>query len=204
MKAHVSVQMAVELAVARGHALLLVDNTGGSMVAVSGCGPETVRDYINAALYLAGAECEDPVQLHLAAFNSPFDVGVSGREDLLDVLTDYINRWVDGVSARKLRVSTAVHSPFVDPCEKMYRKEVTAIFSQHPGDHGPKIPIVSTVTGEFVSAHFTVDYLWQNIRQPVLFSQAIQEIISRYGDLTTFIEVSPHPVLSQVRIGDGR
>lgn len=168
------------------------------MVAISGCNADAVRDYMDAALSLAGTECGKAGQLHLAAFNSPSDVGVSGPEELLDTLTNYIDRWVDGVTARKLRVSTAVHSPFVNPCEEAYRKELAAIFSEHASDHFPITPTMSTVTAEFVSEPYTVDYLWKNIRQPVLFSTAIPKIVDRYGDLTTFVEVSPHPVLSQV------
>ncbi|KIK63451.1 polyketide synthase [Collybiopsis luxurians FD-317 M1] len=193
----ISREMAVKLAVARGRALTIVDNTGGSMVAISGCSPAAVGDYINTASYLAGMEGEENVQLHVAALNSPSDVGVSGPEKLLDVLTDYINRWVNGATARRLRVSTAVHSPFVDPCEEVYRKELSAIFAEHPGDHCPIIPTLSTVTGEFFSEPYTVDHLWKNVRQPVLFSTAVQKIVAHYGDLATFVEMSPHPVLSQ-------
>ncbi|KIJ24979.1 hypothetical protein M422DRAFT_216980 [Sphaerobolus stellatus SS14] len=190
-------EMAVKVAIARGRALGIVDNTGGSMVAVSGCDADAVRDYVDAALTLARKEDNKTSQLHLAAFNSSLDIGVSGSEELLDALADYINRWVDGATARKLRVSTAVHSPFVNPCEESYRKELATIFSEHPGDHLPSIPVMSTVTGEFVSEPYTADYLWKNIRQPVLFSTAIPNIVERYGELTTFVEVSPHPVLSQ-------
>ncbi|KAF8837242.1 polyketide synthase [Paxillus ammoniavirescens] len=190
-------EMAVKVAIARGRALGIVDNIGGSMVAVSGCDADAVRDYADAALTLGGKDDRETSQLHLAAFNSPVDVGVSGPEDLLLTFADYINRWVDGATARKLRVSTAVHSPFVSPCEESYRKELATIFSEHPGDHLPSIPVMSTVTGEFVSEPFTVDYLWKNIRQPVLFSTAIPKVVGCYGELTTFVELSPHPVLSQ-------
>lgn len=191
-------QITVKVAVARGRALGIVDNIGGSMVAVSGCDADAVQSYIDAALALSGKDVNGTSQLYLASFNSPVDIGVSGSEDLLLTLADYINRWVPGASARKLRVSTAVHSPFVAPCEESYRKELVAIFSEHPGDHIPTIPVISTVTGEFITTPYTVDYLWQNIRQPVLFSTAIPKLVERYGELTTFVEVSPHPVLSQV------
>ncbi|CCM00451.1 uncharacterized protein FIBRA_02483 [Fibroporia radiculosa] len=190
-------EMTVKVAVARGRALGVVDNTGGSMVAMSGCDANTVNDYVDAALSLAGRESQATRQLHLASYNSPTDIGVSGPEEVLDVLSMYIDKWVDGVVARKLRVSTAVHSPFVDPCEDTYRRELAAIFSAHPGDHSPVIPTMSTVTGEFVSEPYTIDYLWKNLRLPVLFSTAIPKMKDCYGDLVTFVELSPHPVLSQ-------
>ncbi|GJJ08186.1 Type I Iterative PKS [Clathrus columnatus] len=190
-------EMAVKVAIARGRALGIVDNKGGSMVAVSGCDADAVRGYIDAASALSKEDGGETNQLYLSAFNSPSDIGVSGPEELLQPFAEYINRWVDGATARKLRVSTAVHSPFVAPCEESYCQELHTIFSQHPGDHLPSIPVISTVTGEVVSEPYTVDYLWKNIRQPVLFSTAIPKIVERYGELTTFVEISPHPVLSQ-------
>ncbi|GJJ08178.1 Type I Iterative PKS [Clathrus columnatus] len=190
-------EMAVKVAIARGRALGIVDNKGGSMVAVSGCDADAVRGYIDAVLALSKEDDDETSQLYLSAFNSPSDIGVSGSEELLKPFEEYINRWVDGATASKLRVSTAVHSPFVAPCEESYCQELHTIFSQHPGDHLPSIPVISTVTGEVVSEPYTVDYLWENIRQPVLFSIAIPKIVECYGELTTFVEISPHPVLSQ-------
>jgi fatty acid synthase, animal type len=191
--------MVVKIAVARGRALALVDNTGGSMVAISGCDADTMRDYIDAACLLAGISEKESKTLYMAAFNSPTDIGISGSDLLVDELIRYIGNWVDGVTARKLRVSTAVHSPFVDPCEETYRSELVTIFSQHIGPFIPSSLTMSTVTAEFRSEEYTIDYLWRNLRQPVLFSSAIPKIIDRFGENTTFVEVSPHPILSQVR-----
>ena len=194
----VLMQMVVKIAVARGRALAMVDNTGGSMVAISGCDADTVRDYIDRVSALAGISEAEQQRLYVAAFNSPTDIGVSGSTFLVDLLTRYIDNWVDGVMARKLRVSTAVHSPFVDPCEGTYRSELTTIFSQHSGPFIPSTLTMSTVTAEFKYEGYTVDYLWCNLRQPVLFSSAIPKIVDRFGETTTFVEVSPHPILSQV------
>ena len=192
--------MAVKIAVARGRALALVDNTGGSMVAISGCDAGTVRDYIDAASSLAPASGPESKRLYIAAFNSPTDIGVSGSNLLVNLLTKYINNWVDGVTAKKLRVSTAVHSPFVDPCEDSYRSELTTIFSQHTGPFIPSTLTMSTVTAEFKYDEYTIDYLWSNLRQPVLFSSAVPKIVHRFGEKTTFLEISPHPILSAVSI----
>ena len=60
---------------------------------------------------------------------------------------------------------------------------------------------MSTVTAEFRDGEeYTIDYLWQNLRQPVLFCRAIKNLVEKYGQYTAFVEISPHPVLSQVRI----
>ena len=194
------IQMVVKISVARGRALALVDDTGGSMVAISGCDADTVGDYIEAASSLADTSRSESKRLYMAAFNSPTDISVSGSDLLVDLLTKYIDNWVDGVVARKLRVSTAVHSPFVDPCEDSYRSELTTIFSQHTGPFIPSTLTMSTVTAEFKYDEYTIDYLWRNLRQPVLFSSAIPKIVHRFGEKTTFLEFSPHPILSQVSI----
>ncbi|KIJ60886.1 polyketide synthase [Hydnomerulius pinastri MD-312] len=191
--------MAVKIAIARGKALAMVDNTGGGMVAVSGCDADKVRDYAETAITLAVQEVDSAggPQLFLASFNSPTDIGVSGSKKHLEVFASFIERWVSDVVARKLRINTAVHSPFVHPCESQYRRDLATIFAEYPGPHIPKIPTMSTVTAEFKTDSYTPDYLWNNLRQPVLFSSAIPKVVERLGELTTFIEVAPHPVLSQ-------
>lgn len=191
--------MVVKIAIARGRALAKVDNIGGAMVAVSGCDAAAVKDYVDAASSLADLDEEESKKLYLAAFNSPTDIGVSGSEKLVDLLTSHIETWVDGVMARKLRVSTAVHSPYVDPCEEIYRAELAKIFKHYEGESfAPTTVTMSTVTGEFVSQEYTIDYLWSNLRKPVLFSTAIPKIVEKFGEETTFVEIAPHPVLSQV------
>jgi fatty acid synthase, animal type len=192
------IQMVVKIAVARGRALALVDNTGGSMVAISGCDADTARDYMDAVFSLAGTSEPESKRLYMATFNSPSDMGVSGSDLLIDLLASYIDNWVDGVVATKLRVSTAVHSPFVDACEKSYRSELATIFTQHVGPFIPSTLTMSTVTAEFKYDEYTVDYLWCNLRQPVLFSSAVPKIVDRFGENTIFLEVSPHPILSGV------
>ncbi|KAI3601476.1 polyketide synthase [Moniliophthora roreri] len=191
-------EMVVKIAVARGEALRLVDNIGGAMVAVSGCDLQTVQDHAETITALSDnpkAVVSD--SLHVAARNSPTDFGLSGAEYLVDELAKYIHQWVSGVSARKLRVSTAVHSPYVDACEAQYRQDLAAIFAAHPGTHKPSMPVMSTVTAEFVEDEYTIDYLWNNLRQPVRFADAIPKLIEKYGESTTFVEIAPHPVLSQ-------
>ncbi|ESK88629.1 polyketide synthase [Moniliophthora roreri MCA 2997] len=191
-------EMVVKIAVARGAALRLVDNIGGAMVAVSGCDLRTVQDYAEAVVDLSNNPTAGVTDsLHVAARNSPTDFGLSGAEYLVDELAKYIDQWVSGVSARKLRVSTAVHSPYVDACEAQYRQELAAIFEAHPGTHKPSLPVMSTVTAEFVEKEYTIDYLWNNLRQPVRFSDAIPKLIEKHGENTTFVEIAPHPVLSQ-------
>ncbi|KAF9235665.1 polyketide synthase [Melanogaster broomeanus] len=188
--------MAVKLAIARGKALAMVDNSGGGMVVISGCDADQLRNYAKTAIIFAGLDEHSP-QLFLASFNSPNDTGVSGAETHVDAFVSFIKEWVGDVAAHKLRINTAVHSPFVDPCETQFRRDVAAIFAEYPGPHVPTTTTMSTVTAEFKVDPYTLDYLWNNLRQPVLFSSAVPKIIERYGESTVFVEMSPHPVLSQ-------
>ncbi|KAG7085922.1 Type I Iterative PKS [Marasmius oreades] len=189
--------MVIKIAIARGGALCVVDNIGGAMVALSGCDSATVQDYIDTIIAISdNPKAGVTDTLHIAARNSPTDFGVSGAEYLVDELTKYIDTWISGVLARKLRVGTAVHSPYVNACEAQYRQELYRIFASYPGAHRPKIPVMSTVTAEFVTTEYTVDYLWNNLRQPVRFCDAIPKIMEKYGESTVFLEIAPHPVLS--------
>ncbi|KAI0917773.1 Type I Iterative Polyketide synthase (PKS) [Taiwanofungus camphoratus] len=189
-------EMVIKIAIARGRALKLVDSRGGTMVAISGCDSATVRDLIESSLIMSQTEVKAGDSLHIATYNSATDIGVSGPDYLVDLLINFIDRWVEGVKATKLRVNTAVHSPYVEPCQWQYREELSKIFSEHPGPHTPTIPTMSTVSAKFVSGEYTVEYLWENLRQPVQFYPAISSLMDKYGKDTTFVEISSHPVLS--------
>ncbi|KAH9940662.1 polyketide synthase [Amylocystis lapponica] len=189
--------LTVKIAIARGRALSLIDNIGGTMVAISGCDAGTVQGYIDAVFALANLATYEEQELYIAALNSPTDVGVSGTTALVELLVNYISNFADGVTARKLRVSTAVHSPLVDACEAVYRAELELCFAQYKGPFCPTRLAMSSVTGEFKSDSYTIDYLWSNLRRPVLFSTAVPRIIDRFGENATFVEIAPHPVLSQ-------
>ncbi|WP_315788436.1 acyltransferase domain-containing protein [Fischerella sp. JS2] len=60
----------------------------------------------------------------------------------------------------------------------------------------PSIPIFSTVTGSaYKIGDFDASYWSMNIKEPVLFAQAIGAITNEGYDI--FVEIAPHPVLSQ-------
>ncbi|KAL4254858.1 hypothetical protein ABKN59_004677 [Abortiporus biennis] len=188
--------MVVKISIARGRALKLVDSIGGAMAAVSGADAKTVQDHIDATTDLSVNASQPGDSLYIAAYNTNTDVGVSGPEYLVNDLTKFIDRWTEGVKATKLRVSTAVHSPYVEPCREVYRSELEKIFAQYPGPHVPKLATMSTVTANYVQDSYTIDYLWNNLRQPVRFAPAVSSLMEEYGETTTFVEIAPHPVLT--------
>ena len=124
----------------------------------------------------------------LAAVNGPASVVASGDPDALDQLERACE--ADGVRAGRIRVTYASHSPQVEAA----RDELVAALAgiePRPGE----IPIYSTVTGEPAdTAEMGAEHWFDNLRQTVLFEPAIERLL-REGR-RTFIEVSPHPVLS--------
>ncbi|MCA9215035.1 MAG: SDR family NAD(P)-dependent oxidoreductase, partial [Planctomycetales bacterium] len=57
------------------------------------------------------------------------------------------------------------------------------------------LPLYSTVTGDrVVGTEMDADYWWKNVRQSVLFADAVEHLIDAGCD--TVVELSPHPVLT--------
>ena len=83
-------------------------------------------------------------------------------------------------------IDAASHSPLVDPVLPELR---TALADLRP--RSPRIPVVTTTGAAPV---FDADYWAANLRDPVRFSQAVAIAGVDYG---TFVEVSPHPVLTE-------
>lgn len=178
--------MALEISIARGTALATLEELGGSMVALN-CGPDQAQLIIDEVMANRSGI------LQIACYNSDFAVTLAGAEPLLDfVVTLAKSR---DISAHKLRTKIAVHSEFVEQCKVIYHRQVEDIFVRYPGDHVPSVITYSSTFGKRWAQSFTSDYYWQNVRQPVLFSQAIKTITKDFSGVA-FVEVSPHPVLS--------
>ncbi|WP_146776722.1 type I polyketide synthase, partial [Parafrankia sp. Ea1.12] len=133
--------------------------------------------------YLAAGSGE----ITIAAHNGPHTV-VSGEtgalEDLLDILA------ARGVDARRIPVDYASHSPQIE----RIRDEVLAAAAGVVPRPSP-VAFYSTLTGDLVdTSRLTADYWYDNLRNPVLLTQALQAAHRDGHD--TYVEASPHPVLS--------
>ena len=167
---------AVRAAATRGRLLASLPK-GGSMASVS-----AATEVIEAAL------AQYDGQVSIAAYNSAQSVTLSGPEDLLTQCLDILSE--KGARTRKLNVPFAAHSAFVEPvCDEMRSsmKQVNLRLA--------KIPIISTVTGEFLSAEAMAeaDYWPENLRQPVRLADAIKTLVDTGA--THAIEIGPHPML---------
>jgi acyl transferase domain-containing protein len=129
--------------------------------------------------------------LSLAAVNAPSLCVVSGpRQPLEELRLRLRDR---GVPAQYLQTSHAFHSDLVEP----YLDSHLRLVEKFPR-HEPRIPIMSTVTGDWVQAGEIVDpaYWGRNIRRTVRFSEAIRKLLA--GGQGLFLEVGPGRTLSQL------
>lgn len=181
-----SKEFAVSLAVARGKAMHSVEEAGGSMAALS-CGPSEAMCII---IEVSGGASNG---LEIACYNAMEAVTIAGREDLVDLAVLAAEK--QGIFARKLHTRVAVHSHLMDVCQSHYKTLVEDVFNRHGQTLKPTKVTYSTLTGQLWNGPFTADYYWNSARKPVLFSNAVSELLKDHPN-ATFLEISPHPVLS--------
>jgi acyl transferase domain-containing protein len=90
---------------------------------------------------------------------------------------------------RLVNVDVASHSPQMDPLRTELLQALDGLQRQPA-----TLPIYSTVTGALGNeASFDANYWMRNLREPVLFSTAIEQLLKCGHNI--FIEISPHPIL---------
>jgi amino acid adenylation domain-containing protein len=130
-----------------------------------------------------------PEGVSLAAINSPGLSVVSGPEVLMENFSRILND--KGFAHKKLQTSHAFHSSMMDPMIAAFEKVASSIVM-----HLPRIPIVSTLTGKWVSDQEIIQpaYWSGQLRSPVRFSQAIQTLTEEGFQL--MLETGPGRVLT--------
>ncbi|MFI7431922.1 type I polyketide synthase [Micromonospora haikouensis] len=124
----------------------------------------------------------------VAAVNGPSTVVVSGPPQPVADLVDACQ--ADGIRARLIPVDYASHSAAVQDVAERLRADLADVTPQ-PGH----TRLVSTLTGDWVDpATMTADYWYDNLRQTVQFDAAVRVAVA--AGHTTFVEISPHPVLT--------
>ena len=141
----------------------------------------------------AEALLQDFPDLDIAAYNSPKALTVAGPNDALDAAIKALGR--SRRRGRKLDLEYPFHGRLMAPAEEPLMRDLAGLA---PG--AGRVPLVSTVTGKVLEgAAFDAHYWWRNIREPVRFSDAVQEA-GRLG-ARVFVEVGPRPTLMS-HIGD--
>ncbi len=125
--------------------------------------------------------------LEIAAVNSPGAVSISGPMPAIEAFARLARR--RRVAARVLDLAYPFHCSLLDRLRVPVLRAFGAIACA-PGN----VPFISTVTGSGVAGDaLDAAYWWQNVRAPVLFSDAV-ETAGRQG-ATVFLEIGPRPIL---------
>lgn len=135
--------------------------------------------------YLVGYE----EQVSIAAINSPNSITIAGETNALQEIGKSLEQ--KQIFYRFLRVEVPYHSPLMEQYKPELRSSLQGIKLQKA-----TIPLFSTVTGQQVEGtEIDGDYWGQNMRNPVLFAEAINKLVE--ADYNLFLEISAHPVLAQ-------
>lgn len=126
--------------------------------------------------------------ISIAASNSPNATVLAGDKGILSDISEHLRE--QGVFWRWVKVEVASHSPQVDVLGKDLLQALQAL---HPGP--AQLPFYSTVTGQrVIGTELNADYWVRNIRETVRFAATMQQLM--HDGYTTFIELSPHPLLT--------
>jgi phthiocerol/phenolphthiocerol synthesis type-I polyketide synthase A len=124
----------------------------------------------------------------LAVYASPRQSVIAGPPEQVDALIAMVA--AQDRLARRIEVDVASHHPIIDPVLPELRKALADLTPRRP-----TIPLITTTRDDAASSAFVfdADHWSTNLRNPVRFSHAVAAAGADYG---TFVEVSPHPVLT--------
>jgi polyketide synthase 12 len=124
----------------------------------------------------------------VAAVNGPASVVVSGEPQALEELHAQCKD--EGVRARIIPVSYAAHSPQVEGIREALLEGCSGIEPR-----GGDVPFYSAVTGGLLDPTcLDAEYWYRNLRETVQFDGVTRAALQ--DGRRTFVEVSPHPVLT--------
>ncbi|MEU1364936.1 type I polyketide synthase [Streptomyces sp. NPDC005803] len=168
---------AARLVVARGR-LMQALPVGGAMVAVQATEAEVLPLLTES--------------VGIAAVNGPQSVVVSGTEAAALAVGEHFA--AAGRKTSRLAVSHAFHSALMEPMLQGFRAVAAElVFSE------PRMPVVSTVTGELSSDWQSPEYWVDQVRRPVRFADAVRST-EEWG-ARTFVEIGPDAVLTALGAG---
>ncbi len=122
--------------------------------------------------------------VEIAGYLSPRQTVVAGPVEAIEALlaaATAANRY-----ARRVNMEVASHTALMDPVAEPLRAALAGMAPRIP-----TIPMISTV--DEGTPALDADYWVSNVRRPVRFHQAVS---AAAADYTTFIEISPNPILT--------
>ncbi|KAJ8315420.1 hypothetical protein KUTeg_007570, partial [Tegillarca granosa] len=125
----------------------------------------------------------------IAVYNSSESCTISGDPDLMQKIErDLVSK--NRAVIRRLNVQCAYHSQYVQTSSEELEDAL-----KHITVNDATIPVYSTVTGDIAENNFATAKYWkQNVREPVLFSKAVEKSISEKS-MNIFVEIGPKAVL---------
>lgn len=188
---------AISVAYFRGQVSAGLVGLNSGMMAV-GCSAERAKELLAQHKGLTGGK------VTVACINSPSSVTLSGDALALDQLRDVLEG--EKVFARRLQVEVAYHSSYMQGAAAEYSEAIADLEPQPSKDNDdePAITFVSSVTGQECSNEMLGGYYWvRNLMSPVLFSQALHQLVqpssspSEDADVSVdlLVEVGPHSAL---------
>ncbi|MET7774150.1 type I polyketide synthase, partial [Nocardia sp. NPDC005366] len=168
-----SLRDAARLVTARGRSMQALP-PGGAMAAIQ-ADPGEVDEFLSP-------------ELSLAAVNGPASVVVSGAVGAVEsIVAVFSGR---GRKTTRLRVSHAFHSALMEPMLTGFAAEIADITVSQP-----RIPVVSTVTGQAAGEGYAeVDYWVRHVRRPTRFGDAVAALAA--AGVTRYLEVGPDAALA--------
>nr|POE93173.1 highly reducing polyketide synthase curs1 [Quercus suber] len=165
----------------------------GTMLAV-GVGEKQVLEYMN----LLDPQLVD--RLTIACDNSPDSVTMSGSEQDIVILKEMLDHFK--VFSRQLKTGKAYHSPQMDVVAPLYTdlysKAQDQLRETDQSWRRPLVGMVSSVTAtEVESSELSISYWCDNLRNRVLFNQALTALGSapQYASVNILVEIGPHAAL---------
>ena len=133
------------------------------------------------------AIADEAAGLSVAVCSSPTSTVIAGDADRIVRVLARLE--AQGVFCRRIKVDVASHSPHMDGIRGELEKCLADLRPE-----AVQIPLCSTVTGEWMTGgDLDASYWGRNLRQPVLFSSAVERVAREMP--TAFVELSPHPLL---------
>ncbi|HJT95002.1 MAG TPA: acyltransferase domain-containing protein, partial [Mycobacterium sp.] len=171
------------LSVAQG--LRVIATRSRLMARLSGQGAMALLELDAAATEALIADYPD---VTLAVYASPRQTVIAGPPEQVDAVIAVVD--AQDRLARRIEVDVASHHPTVDPILPELRTALADLMPQRP-----IIPVIATTDDEKETStiRFDANYWSANLRSPVRFTQAVT---AAAADHSTFVEVSPHPLLT--------
>ena len=143
-----------------------------------------------ALLELSAASAEESIagypDITLAVYASPQQSVIAGPPEQVDAVIAVVD--AEGRLARRIEVDVASHHPTIDPILPELHSALSDLAPMTP-----HIPLISTTAHTGGKPTFDAGYWVANLRNPVHFCQAV---VAAGADHGTFIEISPHPLLT--------